>query len=258
MKINDDHLERLIKKALKEELDSAPPPPLSIEEAWKELNKKRTNNKEINPKKTLISKKSLLYVASLLFIFAALFSFSPLKGSAFSSFTEILQKVQGTVTQLFVKVGNSPEGDDGAPTSEELTIVEGSDITSKSMSLEEAQKVTAFPITLPKQVPEKYSFENVIVSKRENELSKDIYINYENDKHKFTINKKLVGDSFGSGITADSDDTKVEQVEINGEKGSLLQYKNGIVKLIWVTQQYYYSISGQLTIEEVIKVAESM
>lgn len=256
-RLNKDHMEQLIKEAISEEIESSPPPPLSTIEAWEKLNH-RLNKSNINSMRISFFKKKWIYAASVLLLVAFIMFLSPKSGEAYSKITEIFKNVRGTVVQLFIKVGNGPKQDINAPTSEDFSIVQGSEIISEQTSLEMAQKKTSFTIKVPQNIPEEFVLKNVTVSKREKELSKDIFLNYVGDQRGFIINQKLIGDSFGSGITADSDDTQVEQVTVHGQKASLLRYKNGVLELIWVIQDYYFSISGKLSKDEVIKIAESI
>lgn len=255
--IHDDHLEQLMKAAVTESIKNSPPPPLSSDEAWEKFKRKQHEN-HIKSNKTSMFKNKFIYAASLLLAFGSMMAFSAQNGSAFGRLSDIFQMTQGNVVQLFGKVGDEPKKDKNAPTSDQFSIVEGSEIIAKQVSLEEANQETAFTITIPKQIPKEFTLKNVTVSKTVGEKSKDIYLHYKSEKRAFTMNQKLTGEQFGFGMTVDRDDTKVEQITIQGQRGSLLQFKNGTLKLIWVSQRYYYSIQGKLTKDEAIRIAESM
>ncbi|GBF12255.1 DUF4367 domain-containing protein [Tepidibacillus sp. HK-1] len=253
------NFDQLMKEVILEEIEKCPPPRLSKEEAWEAIQKKlRENN---NPwKRFFRSKKKSLYTSSLILILLLTAILIPQNGSAFSKVTEIFFKVKGPVTQLFTRVSSQTDqkGKNPPPDSDQFSVVEGSEIVSVQMSLEEAKKNTAFPIKIPKQVPSEFNLMNVTVLQQQNEKSDNIYLHFRSDTRSFSINEMTIGDGFGSGSIVDTDDTKVEKVLWYDREASLLTFKNGIVKLFWVDQNLYYSIEGQLTKEEIIQIAKSL
>jgi hypothetical protein len=250
------NFDQLIEEAVHEEFNSINSP-ISSEEAWeifvKRRNQKRQNNNVI---RRIFPSKKFVYLASSILIFIGLI-WAPQSGAAFSKLTEIFNKVQDNVVQLFVKVGSSTEREDG-PDSDEVIFNEGSGVISKQMSLEEAQKATLFSILVPKSVPSEFDLKNVIVIKKSDEKSKEIYLNYVGSKKEFKIREMVVGDEFGLGATFDQEDTEVVEVNINGHPATLLKYKKNYTGLVWVTQNFYYSIEGNLTEGEILLIAESM
>jgi hypothetical protein len=248
--------DQLIKESVHEEFNSINSP-ISSEEAWeifvKSRNQKRQNN---NVKRRIFLPKKFVYLASSILIFIGLI-WAPQSGAAFSKLTEIFNKVQDNVVQLFVKVGSSTESEDG-PDSNEVIFNEGSGVISKQMSLEEAQKATLFTILVPKSVPSEFDLKNVIVIKKSDEKSNEIYLNYVGGKKEFKIREMVVGDEFGLGATFDQEDTEVAEVNINGHPATLLKYKKNYTGLVWITQNFYYSIEGNLTEKEIFLIAESM
>jgi hypothetical protein len=255
---SDKDLDRLIEEAAKEEFNSITPP-MSTNEAWEIFNKRREQKKR--KKKSIKAptsfNKKFVYVASSIIIVISLFTLAPQNGAAFSKLTEIFNKIQGNVAQLFIKVGGSKENGNG-PSSDEFTVIQGSEVISEQMGLEQAQSETSFPIIIPQWVPSDYYLKNVTVSKKTNKKSQDIYLNYQGDQNEFTIREVAIGNQFGLGTTVDHEDTKLEEVEINGHTATLLIYKNGFLEVIWTTQNHYFLIEGFLTREQMLKIARSM
>ncbi len=250
------NLDQIVRESLLEKMNQSPTPPLSTAEAWEKMQKQMQGRNQI-ANRTLFYQKSWMAVASILLLLGTIILWSPQHSSAFSKLTEISQKIQRSMTHLFVKVGDS-NGGENAPSSDDFSIVEGSEVTSKSMSLEEAQKVTTFSIIVPHHVPSPFVLKQVSVLRKGNEMSQEIYVHYEENQGGFIITEKQMEDEFGSGMIVDHEDTKIEELKINGQKATLLLFKNGILQLIWTTQDHYFSIEGKLTKEEIIQIAKSM
>lgn len=257
-KRSDKDMDRLIEEAIKEEFNSITPP-MSTNEAWEMFNKRREQKKRKNKsiKILTIFNKKFVYVVSSIIIVISLFALAPQNGAAFSKITEIFNKIQGNVVQLFIKVGGSEENENG-PSSDEFTVIEGSEVISEQMNLEQAQNVTSFAIVAPKWVPADFYLKDVTVSKKTNEKSEDIYLNYQGDQKEFKIREIIIGNEFGLGATVDEEDTKMEEVDINGHTATLLIYKNGFIELVWTTQNHYFLIEGFLTRVQMLKIAKSM
>lgn len=251
----DKEVDLLIKRVIQGEMENSPPP-ISTDKAWEQLNMK-LNNRQSRFKPSRLYKNKLFYAVAIIFI-SLVIILSPQTSSAYHTIVEVFQKVQENVTQLFIKVEDkSPENED-APIIDDMYIIDEDELISLELDLEEAQRETVFSIKQPKVVPEEYTLKNVTVFKGENAKSEDITLNYEGNEGNFNINQKLFEESFSAGVTIDNNDTQIESVDIHEHSGSLLQYKNGFLELIWVTESHYYSISGPLSKDQIIKIATSM
>ncbi|MBE1556250.1 DUF4367 domain-containing protein [Sporosarcina limicola] len=244
-------MDQLIKETMEEKKRECPPPELTSAEVWKKMEDSRKVTGNLLKKKR-IPKKVFLAVASI-FIVLIIASY-PQKGVAFSRWSGMFQKVQGSVVQLFGSSGELPEDQMNAP---DFYVIEDSGPVMVQMNLEEAKKVTNFPITIPK-VPTEFQLKQVSVMQEKRKKSDEIYLNYVGDERGFIIEEKALSGQFIFGKTVDMDDTKVEEVFINGEQGSLLAFKNGVYSLTWMTQSNYFHIEGKLTKEEIIKIASTM
>ncbi|QYR23766.1 DUF4367 domain-containing protein [Paenibacillus sp. sptzw28] len=253
-KYDFDHL---IRNAIHDEIKDSPLPDLSTSDAWQQLNQSLYRSKKLGNKTDF--PKKIMYAACLLFLFVALVTEIPQNGYAFGKITEIFHKIKGSTVQLFIKVGNPEIKDKDAP-SNDFSIVQGSEVTSEQMSLEEAQKDTAFSIIVPEGISSEFVLKHVTVVKKQNEKkSKEIYLNYEGqDQRVFTVTEKEIDNQFGSGEIADQDDTKIEEINLNGQTATLFLFKDGKTRLIWTIPSHYFSIEGQITKEEIIQIAKSM
>jgi len=256
----DKKLDEFIREAFHEKLQQTPPP-LSALEAWERIQKRRHKEK-VDLKKRDFSRKTWAVAASIILALAAtMMIWSPQSGSAFTRWTDLFHNVQGSVIQIFGKVGEGNEAKNAPPSDELFQVIEGSEQIPEHMSLSEAQEVTSFPIQIPKVVPNDFQLKNVTVMRMQSgeEKSTDITLNYSGlQRGGFTIKEMATGEQFGFGSVVDRDDTKVETVQIHDQKGTLLLFKNGQSKLIWITPSHFYSIDGDLTREEIIEIARSM
>jgi hypothetical protein len=250
-------LDELIRDAVRAEMENSPGPSLTSAQAWEQLNKHLQQRKKENSKNMSwpIFKSKFVYIASIaIVVFMVLWN--PVNSAAFGKLTEIIQQVQGAFVQLFVRV-DVPQ--DGTTPSEDYILFDQSKINSEIMSLEEAQKNTSFDIRVPSYIPAGYQLNSVIVIKRENQKSDEIYLQFENDNSSFLISEKIIKDSSGTAVVADYEDTIREQMIINNQLANLVTYKDGTIELIWVVSDYYYyEIKGQLSRDEIIAIAESL
>ncbi|KXG43748.1 DUF4367 domain-containing protein [Tepidibacillus decaturensis] len=258
-KSTDRDIDQWIKEAVREEIQNSPPPPLTTQEAWEQLSQRlhEPQQNKYTKRSWPFFRSKLFYVACIMVVMIFVL-WKPNNSSAFAKLTEMFHKVQGTIVQLFVNVGNLPDKDENAPTSEDFVIIEGSEITSEKMSLEEAQKQTAFTIKIPQKIPEEFTLNSVTVIKQKNQPNKEVYLHYQGSQRMFMIYEKTIDDSFGASVMADEEDTKIEEVNIHGQQARLLTYKNETLELVWVTSNYYFSISGKLSREEIINIAKSI
>ncbi|MBO0994119.1 DUF4367 domain-containing protein [Bacillus sp. SD088] len=254
-----DSLDQLIKEVINEEMEQTPTPTYSSGEAWEKLEEARKKHPVRQPKSF---KKVWMYAASILVILASVTLFSTSQGLASPTLTQFFQEAQGKMAHLFLKVGedtgfgNPPQTGE----SEDGPVVVESEFESLQMSLQDAQQETAFPIAVPIYIPKAYHLENVTVMKEEDELSTDILLHYEGtDEKGFVINQKVVAEAFGMGAVFDNEDAKMENIIVNGQQAQLVTIQDDFSELFWVKDdQMYYSISGDLSKQEIIEIAESM
>jgi len=183
---------------------------------------------------------------------------TPQKGTAFNTITDMFNKAQNSVNHLFVKLSNENMVEMNDSPSNEFSIVEESEIVSKSMSLEEATKFTKFSIRTPRELPTGYILIDATVILENGETSNEISLNYENEKNGFKIWERAINEEYGLGNIVDSEDTKLEEISIKGRDATLLLYKNNVSKLIWTDQNLLFVIEGQLTKEEILLIANGL
>ncbi|WP_062106820.1 DUF4367 domain-containing protein [Bacillus niameyensis] len=265
--VKNDDLERWIKEAIHAEVEDSPSPLKSSDEAWEQI-VNEFNRRKMRTRKRWSFKTKWMYVASMFAVAVSIMFFSNQSSLAYGSFAEFFQKVQGSVMHLFVKVEKEPiemnaqkEIPNNEPhSSGNFSMMNDSEMVTKQLGLEEAQKETEFTLVIPDYIPSDFHLNNVTVIKQAEELSSEIYLNYESQDGTFYINQGLIDDSFAMGAVLDKEDANVEQVLVNGQQASFLLYKDGSTDLIWISQdeKFCFIISGMLSKKEIIKIAESM
>lgn len=251
-------LDEYIREALVEKM-SENQPPLTSAEAWDRL--QNLNNSK--PKKHF--RKSLLVVAALMLLFVI--AWSPEKGTAFGRFVNIYHIVQGSVVQLVGQIGieappktkDTPKEKDTEEFSEdEFQIVDGSEQIIEQVSLEEAQKLTNFIVEIPKFIPSGFLIDEVNVIRDEDKQVEEVFIHYNKGEKGFILSEMKVKDTFGFGAIIEQEDLTVEEMVINGDRANLVKFNDDVRQLIWMTQTHYFSIEGNITESEMIKIAKSM
>jgi len=253
-KYKEIHLDELIREVLDEKMNDCPTPSLTASEAWNQIQKQMDGKRETaHPLRAY--RKHMLIAASLLFIL--IFAATPQSSGAFNQLTDIFHTVQGNVVYLFGKSdGGSKEGEPGE--GEGFEVIEGSEIVSKQMSLEEAKNAAHFPILTPKNLSNEFKLEEVTVMDGYEQKVEAIYLNYVGPDKGFILTEMPLEHQFGFGSAMDKDDVTIEEIHIKGQKGSLVIYKNGDAQLIWMTQSHYFSIEGNLSKDEIIAIAKSI
>ncbi|MEH7239042.1 DUF4367 domain-containing protein [Bacillus sp. JJ1562] len=250
MKNHDFLKQDVLRDSMKSEYKNAPLPAFSKEDTWLKIQQGLSENK----KKKVIFKPGL-FAASILiaFIFGTL-AFENRQGNAFGWITKYLQKDNGTITQIEDSISTGESNSLPLPSANSLQEI-GTLTKEEIMSLSEAQKVAEFHILIPTFLPEGYELLDVTVVYGENETSNDIILNYSNQ----LMIQQIAGvEDMGNTLIIDNEDTKVETILINGEKASLLTFKDNTSRLIFNQLKTRIIISGSLPGEELISIAESM
>lgn len=245
------NLDQLIREVLDEQMQEFPSPKLSAAEAWRKM-ENDPQGASRSPKRNPFSKKLIVAVASIFMVLIVVAY--PQEGGAYNRWSEIFYKVQGSVVQVFGGSGEYADTEDSASGN---FVIEDSETITEEMGLEEAQKVTNFTITIP-AVPAGFQLEKVIVMREGDQMSNEVHLSYVSGEREFLVaEKKLVG-QYAFGEVADSNDTIVEEVLINGETANMLSFKDGVRRVTWMTQTKHFFIEGRLAKEEIIRIAKSM
>ncbi|MBP3953113.1 DUF4367 domain-containing protein [Bacillus suaedae] len=250
--MNHSKFDQFVKDVLEEELEGSPPPISSKDDIWRQIQKKQHSSKKSKSKR-----RNVMYAAAILFLAFGGSIVFPQQSSSFGFITNLFSDVQGTVKNTFITSSDETEFESSTPTNE--YVHEDGQLVIEQMSLEEAQKATTFPIITPGYIPEGFSLVDVTIVKREGQLSNDISLNYQSDEDRaFRIKQQSVEEGMAVGLATDIEDTLVEDIVIHGQPATLMIFESEKSEILWVTQQHYFSIKGELSREEIEKVANSL
>lgn len=251
MALSDEELDQLIHGHIKSELNEIKLP--NIDEQWDKVrNVLLEESISKIPSKKLFTLKRLTWVAALLIIAGAFSFIHPSNANAFGErIVEFFNYVVGKTTQNKTESYKQP----GEP---KLSLVEnmGGNI-EKEINLEEAEKIVSNKLAQPKYLPSGAMLKRVVLM----DLGPDIHrIIMEYDFNNTIIIFSQVNSGTGSskGSMYDTDDTQAKDLSINGSPASLYISKNGMAILNWQSRGLVLQLTGKVTEEEIIKIANSV
>lgn len=256
---SDAELDKLIKEAVCEMVDSVDPPPL--EESWARFEKKYYGQK-----KTPVGCRRngysfflrLAAAAGIMLLLAGAFSLSfPAKARAIGERLVSTVETLLNSTQMNIRTEykhNEPGLLPPPPEDlKELPIDQ-----EKVVSLEEAQSTSPFPVTLPRYLPKGYALERIT----HQGMVKDtviITLEYTDPAaNSFSISEKNIPDGYVEGYGYDIEDAVVEDIQIESSTGKMIIFKNGDIKVRWIKQGVQYELDGPVSKEEALKIVQSM
>lgn len=250
MKQENNHEE--IKKIIQEEFEYAPPPPLSKEENWYEIQRKLNGNKT----RSFYNKK--IIAAGILLTLISTILFSPQNASSFNWITSLFTNVQGTVTQIIGIQEEGPEPiHDEARTVPTAKIID-EDIRIVNLDINKAQEVASFDILIPDYLPEEFYLKDVTVELINDTISHKLILNYISANDTLIIRQEKMDDDFTFYYGFDNEDTELSEIEINGNQSNLLFFKDGSINLIMVIDNTQIIIDSTLDVEHIIEIAKSV
>jgi len=127
----------------------------------------------------------------------------------------------------------------------------------------ETQNKINFELSVPKYMTKNYYLDNIDVlnENKEQELVSLRYINSENYAKSGFIQINQEKNPNGATISLNvlrEADTQMKEIKIDGIEYVLFLYNNGFSKLMWDIQNISYTINGQISEDEIIKIAKSM
>lgn len=190
--------------------------------------------------------------------------------SAYTNLYSLVKKVHnGLVTMIFSDTDeietsdaltppppdrNSPQA---SPSPHEMTVGNG---TFETVSLEEARRKVAFNFRIPDYAVEGCRLQEVGIIEVGEGVYPVIRLSYSADgQPPYNITQRLVApEELLSGTIIEETDGTIRDVAVDGMRGILIEDTNGGTKLEWLDDQVVTVISGGLSEDELLKVAQSM
>ncbi|OPY57653.1 MAG: hypothetical protein A4E55_01499 [Pelotomaculum sp. PtaU1.Bin035] len=258
---SDIRMERLIKEAVCDMVESANPPPL--EESWGKFEKKLKEQRNLQrkphmDKRKIFSTWRFTVAAGVIMLLAITSSmFFPVKARA------IGEKITRTVVTLLggtqVNVTTEYKNDEpngAAPPPEDFKEVPIQQ--ERIVSLEEAKSASPFQVAVPQYVSAGFKLEQVRFQGMVKNTAKVILRYNSNDTNYFQITEMNVPDSFVQGYGYDMEDASVEDIRIGDQNGKIIAFKDNSIRITWMKQGIVYELKGKIPQEEALKVIESM
>lgn len=107
-----------------------------------------------------------------------------------------------------------------------------------------------FKKTQPQYIPEGFE---ITINEDYEESCRIVYQNSEN----ITINYLQHANDNGGSLSADTEDVEFETIYINSLEGIKYHIK-GLNKIVFGNEEYFFTLRGEISMEELIKMAESI
>ncbi|CEP67456.1 Domain of unknown function DUF4367 [Moorella glycerini] len=244
--LTDHELDKLIRTAIREEIEEQEVPPEARERVRKALglNKLRRVKGGFRAA-ALVAGVTLIMVLSAYLVF-------PTKATAIS--IVLVKRLEYLVKDRLYNIAErySAEQNPGAS-----VPVPAPDIgKEEKVSLDEARSRLPFALLIPGYLPEGTVLTSISLSG--NKPLMEVTFVYMGNTGILKIKESGISSNRGVGIGYDADDTKVKKIEVRGVEANLLSNKSGQTLLIWHEQGVTYRIEGAYTAEEIVKIANSL
>ncbi|MGE4271489.1 MAG: DUF4367 domain-containing protein [Desulfitobacterium sp.] len=250
MTLSESQLDEYIQNKVARELEDIKVP--DVDEQWLKF-QKRLQSEEVDDKETFPSKRYRnITWAAVIFIVISSLLFKPTYAQAFGEkFMELFSVITGKSTHSQIEsYQHSPSSD--KPTVQDLSIN-----IEKEVTLEEAQSMISFTLSLPNYLPEGSKAEKITVTFLGSNHEK-VTIHYVFEGNSIIFEQSKLGSSASRGSLYDSDDTLAEEISIAGRPAVLFNHKSGLTKLNWESKSLLNQLTGKIPREELIKIAESI
>lgn len=240
----DHQLDKLLKAAIREEIDGQEVPPQAKERVRKALG--------LNPPKLAKRRFNMLALvaAGALFLILSACLVSPNKATAIG--ISLVKRLEYLVKD---KLYNISETYSAVSSSQAPPHAPDIDREEK-VSLDEARSRLPFVLLVPKYLPESSVLTDITLSGSKPFM--EVTLVYTGKTGILKIKQSGISDNIGLGAGYDVDDTTVKKVNIRNVEANLLTNKNGHTLLFWREQGVTFRIWGPYPPEEIMKVAGSL
>lgn len=243
-----DYVDDYIEKAVKEDYDSINVDNELKEQQWNELmtalNKMNKRNK---PKKlyTLFGT-----VAASILIFLSLSFFQTESGSAFGWLKKIFIEEDGVITKVNIVLE-----DENAENSPPLVNADSNIAKYVTYpSIEDAIQNINQKLFVPSYLPESTNLLEVRISYHSDNTIGKIEQIYSYNNEIIKISQEI---DITSSYYFDNEDSFITEETPIDKDGVFINYKDNLNKLMWLQEQFTFTIEANLAKDEIIKIAKS-
>ncbi|WP_434511822.1 DUF4367 domain-containing protein [Desulfitobacterium sp. AusDCA] len=252
MALSEHELEELMIEATSKELKSIKVP--NIDEQWTKFQKnlQLENNMTLKIVHHNINYKKMTWAAVILIIISSIVAFKPISTVAFGEqFIKLYNFIVGKTTK------NQTESYQRTPSSDMPMVQDLGTNEEKELTFEEAKSTTPYKLAIPNYLPEGTKEQKVIATSIDSNIRK-ITIQYMIDGNMIEFEQSNTGRAASRGSLYDTDDTVLKELTINGATATLLTHKTGISTLNWEMRGLLLQLTGKISSEELVKMAESI
>lgn len=191
------------------------------------------------------------YAAVALFLFFLASIFFPNVGSALN--IRLLNRMESFLQQTIFNISEVYHQDSTIKTNkmDPPPINEEAEVQKK---LEDAKDKLPFKPLIPGWLPKGITLKDVEVI-GEGDIVK-IVLKYS-DKQ-LMISEMGLCDNTSLGVSFDKEDSVIENIMVRGKEGAIVKLKNDTILLKWADQGIFYRIQGDITPDEIKKIANNL
>jgi len=240
------------KELVRERIDEMPCPPKK--EVWEQIKTRLRVERKKERRKYILKRLRPVFAVCILIAFLTVIyvNFQTPVMAFTNKIIKSIMVIKGDTIKIYKKVVNADEG-----TTDYLF---GRDIDDPRIG--EAQKKVHFRMFIPEYLPKDFKLNGVDVlnqyEKRETVTFQ--YLNSDSNKKECF---EIIQRSYPNGADATlnikkEDNTKIEQLSVGGVEYTLVSYEKKLNGLLWDNNNIGYEINGNITKDDIIKVAKSM
>lgn len=239
----EDKLGQQIRKDILREASEIDIPP--VNEQWKDF----LQRYGLHTKRTNRLRKAFIAAAALLLLVISVSLIKPSTASALGE--RVYNSIRIFLGGSLYNINTVPKENSSPP------VVQRNDFSSeKEMSLDKVQKIVFFSVAKPHYLPQGTKLKRVLLSQGGDIYSIKMEYSLQNQPL-ILIQNNVVANHSGS-LLYDSDDAKVDRMDINGSEGYLLKMKDGSLIIRWVIRGLELELISKMEEAELIKVAQSI
>jgi|GEM_PF-2137094 len=252
MALSEIELNRAIKDYLSKELDKNIEVP-DIDNQWEKIKQQILKTETIpTTQKSIFKQNRVALVITILLSISTITFLHPNNANAFGGkiakiFNYIIGKTSNNVTETYQQVD-----DPGIPKVQDL-----GEIIEKEVSLDEVHNMISFKLATPSYLPHEANTRRVFITSHGADVY-EINIEYNVNDKVIVFSQENVPYGASRGSLYDKDNTVIKDIMINGNPAILFMNKNGMNTLNWQSRSLLLQLKGQISEEEIIKIAQSI
>lgn len=232
---------------------AAPDPTASWQKMERRLHKRNKRRNRL---------KMIPYIAASFILGAFIFG-TPVVTEAFTPLYKTIINIQNDVVTLFFGSNESsdttaktqPPPNDENPSANHDSMA-GENISKSFPSWEEAVAFVAFEPVMINYVPAGFTLSEVqLMFSGNQELANEAVLLYTKDQSRFRVGIRLLDSHEIISSNSQSNSTSLENVHINGAEAYLTVSDDGRALLEYLLLNMYVSITGNLSKEEIVQIA---